>query len=121
MKRSLTCICCPIGCTVFVDAEDGRVLSVEGNGCEKGHAYAVQEAVAPMRVLTGIMRAEGCERPFAVRTDRPVPKERMRECAAALKRVRPKTPIRIGDVVIRDLAGTGAGVVAAQDFPPEEK
>ena len=110
MKRSLTCICCPKGCTVFVDAEDGRVLSVEGNGCEKGHAYAVQEAVAPMRVLTGIMRAEGCERPFAVRTDRPVPKERMRECAAALKRVRPKAPIRIGDVVIRDLAGTGAGV-----------
>ncbi len=121
MKRSLTCICCPKGCTVSVYAEDGRALSVEGNGCEKGYAYAVQEAVAPMRVLTGIMRAEGCERPFAVRTDRPVPKDRMRECAATLKRVRPKPPIRIGDVVIRDLAGTGAGVVAAQDFPPEEK
>ena len=120
MRKELTCICCPTGCAIRVETEEGRILSVEGNRCEKGRAYAVQEATAPMRVLTGIMRAEGCERPFAVRSDRPVPKERMLGCAAELKRHRPKPPIRIGETVIKDILGTGADIVAAQDFPARE-
>ncbi len=119
MKKELICICCPTGCAVTVECEGNEVLTVAGNRCEKGRAYAAQEAVAPVRVLTGLMRAEGCERPFAVRTDRPVPKERTRDCARALKGVRPPLPVRLGDVVLKNVCGTGADVVAAQDFPAD--
>ena len=116
MNRELICIGCPSGCRICVETDGNRVLEIGGNRCEKGYAYAAQEAVAPMRVLTGLMRAEGCEKPFAVRSDRPLPKDRMLECAAELKRKRPKAPVRIGDIVYADILGTGADIVATQDF-----
>ena len=120
MKKELICIGCPTGCAVTVEYEGKTVLGVTGNRCKNGYDYAVQEAIAPVRVLTGLMRAEGCERPFAVRTSRPVPKERIRDCARALKGVRPPLPVRIGDVVLPNVCGTGADVVAAQDFAGDE-
>lgn len=119
MKKELVCICCPSGCRIHVELEGNQILKLEGNRCRKGYEYAAQEAVAPMRVLTGLMRARDCEKPFAVRSDRPVPKELMRMCAAEMKHYRPKTPIRIGDIVIKDILGTGADIVAAQDFPAD--
>ena len=119
MRKDLICICCPAGCAVRVEYEGTTVLGVAGNRCEKGREYAAREAVAPERVLTGLVRPEGCERPCAVRTDRPVPKERIPDCARALKGVRPPLPIRIGDVLLRDLCGTGADLVAAQDVPAD--
>ena len=119
MMKELVCICCPSGCRIRVEMEGNRILELEGNRCRKGYEYAAQEAVAPMRVLTGLMRAEGCEKPFAVRSDRTIPKELMLQCAAEMKHYRPRMPVRIGDVMIRDIFGTGANIIAAQDFPAD--
>ena len=116
MMKELICICCPSGCRILVELEDNRILRLEGNRCRKGYEYAAQEAVAPMRVLTGLMRAKDCEKPFAVRSDRPIPKELMLVCAAEMKRYRPNVPIRIGDIVVKDILSTGANIIAAQDF-----
>ena len=40
MKKTLTCIECPIGCTIEVELQDGNVISVQGNGCPRGRLYA---------------------------------------------------------------------------------
>ncbi len=119
MKKEIICIGCPTGCQISVEMEGARVLKIEGNRCPKGAEYAAQEAVEPMRVFTGLMRAENCEKPFAVRSDRPVPKNKMLECAAELKQRRPETPVHIGEIVFADILGTGANIVAAQDFEGE--
>ena len=42
-KRELTCIVCPMGCSLEVTLEDGKVLSVKGNGCPRGEAYGKNE------------------------------------------------------------------------------
>ncbi len=119
MKKEIVCICCPVGCRICVDLEGNQVLKIEGNRCSKGAEYAAQEAVEHMRVFTGLMRAENCEKPLAVRSDRPIPKEIMMECAAELKNRRPKTPVCIGDIVYENIFGMGVNIVASQDLERE--
>lgn len=105
-----------MGCRLTVEIEDGKAVAIAGQSCKRGVDYARQEAVAPLRVLTGNMKAAGCARPFSVRTDRPVPKEMLRACAQELKRHRPAPPVAMGDIVIENLLGTGCNVVATQDL-----
>lgn len=46
-KRNLTCIVCPMGCALEVVIENGQVVSVTGNTCPRGAAYAKSECVHP--------------------------------------------------------------------------
>ena len=71
---TFTCICCPLGCRLEVSfGEDGQV-EVEGNTCARGAAYAVEEATAPSRMVTGLAQVEGRLEPVSVKTASPVPK-----------------------------------------------
>jgi len=107
----IICIQCPNGCELTVVGN-----AVSGHRCARGYQYGLQESHNPVRVLTATMKAEGCEKPFAVKSDKPVPKDMVRKCAAELKNHHPKAPIHIGDVVIENILETGANIVATQDF-----
>ena len=105
-ERELTCITCPIGCTLKVTLEDGVFASVTGNRCKKGAAYAYAEMTHPTRVLTTTMAIEGDNtRVLPVKSDRPLPKEKWREAMAMINRVKAVLPITIGDVVLADVCG----------------
>lgn len=113
-KESMICINCPKGCrmdAVYTDDE----WKINGNDCIRGEDYARQELTDPRRILTALMRPEGSDKPVSVKTDRTVPRARLLECAAALYRVHPKLPIKAGDVLIDDLCGTGARVIATRN------
>ena len=116
MRREIICICCPMGCRIQAQTDGQNVIAVEGNRCKRGKAYALQEAVCPMRVLTGTMKAEGCTRPVTVRSSGPVPKSMLRECAAELRRKRLHLPIHAGDVLIEDILGTKMQIIATRDL-----
>ena len=74
MKRELTCIVCPIGCSLVAEIEDGKVVSVTGNTCPRGKVYAETECISPMRTITTTVRcADGTIVP--VKTSVPIPKE----------------------------------------------
>ena len=51
-ERTLTCIGCPMGCQVSVQMGAGKILSVTGNTCPRGDAYAREEVTAPARTVT---------------------------------------------------------------------
>ena len=113
--ETILCINCPRGCLMTaVRGTDGK-LSVSGNYCARGTAYAVQELTAPTRVLTGLMRLKGAQVPVSVKTDRPVPKELLLRCAEELGKMHPEGPVKRGDVLVKDLLGTGCSVVATRD------
>ena len=114
--KQFICINCPLGCHLSVEMKNGKAVSVSGNTCARGKTYGLQEAVAPQRVLTCLMRASNREKPFSIKTDRPIPKELLFQCANEIYQVRPEAPIYMGDVVIHNLCGTGADVLATQDL-----
>lgn len=45
-----------------------------------------------------------------------IPKAKIYECASALKNVVVTAPVKIGDVVVSNVAGTGVDVVAAKNI-----
>ncbi|MBE7045780.1 MAG: DUF1667 domain-containing protein [Ruminococcaceae bacterium] len=105
MKRNLTCIICPIGCALEVELEGKQVISVSGNTCPRGKAYAETECTNPQRTVTTTVRCED-GRVLPVKTDRPIPKEKMSECMKIINQTVAPLPISIGDVIIKDVCGS---------------
>ena len=111
-KIEMTCIVCPVGCRMTVEMVDGKHV-VKGNGCRRGVTYAVQETTNPMRALTSLVKLEGGAEPLCpVKTAQPIPKSAIGAALCAVKSARAQAPIRLGDVIIRDIAGTGVDLVA---------
>ena len=83
--RNLTCIGCPMGCQLTAELAGGEVVSVRGNTCARGEAYARKECAHPARTVTGTVRCEGGVLPVvSVRTADEVPKEKIFDVARAL-------------------------------------
>ena len=86
MKRNLTCIVCPIGCSLEIEIEDGKVIDVKGNTCPRGKQYGISECTNPERMVTTTIRCEnGMVLP--VKTDRPIPKDKVFECMNIINEV----------------------------------
>ncbi len=113
MTRELTCIGCPMGCTLTVEVENGEAVSVTGNTCKIGENYAKTEISAPVRaVTTTALTAEGI--PVPVKTAQNVPKDKIFQVVEHIKRTTVTLPIKLGTVILEDAAGTGVSVVATK-------
>jgi CxxC motif-containing protein len=111
----LTCIGCPMGCALEVTLEDKKVIEVRGNSCIKGIAYAEKECTNPTRIVTSTVEIENGELDVvSVKTEKDIPKEKIYECMGALKGIKVKAPINIGDVIIQNVAETGVDVIATK-------
>lgn len=116
MVKEFICINCPLGCRLTVTVEGDKVTGIEGNVCNRGVAYAEQEALNPLRIVTALMRASNREKPFSVKTAGPIPKRLIFQCVNEIYDTTPPAPLACGDVVINDVCGTGVAVVATQDI-----
>ena len=115
--RELICINCPLGCGLTVTLKDGDVVKVEGNTCPKGEAYGKEEVTDPTRIVTSTVRVSGGVLPVvSVKTASDIPKEKIMDCANALKNVKIQAPVSIGDVVVEDVCGTGVSVIATKNI-----
>ena len=131
--KVLTCIVCPIGCSLQVTPEPrgAEGLAFTGNGCQRGVAYAQEEVRSPKRVVTAtcaIARSPaagedarktgslGAPRRVPVKTVLPCPKEHISELLADIYQIRLTLPVKTGDTVIADWRGTGVRVVAVRSM-----
>ncbi|MBQ9123025.1 MAG: DUF1667 domain-containing protein [Lachnospiraceae bacterium] len=118
--RELTCICCPLGCSLTATMEQSGEITVTGNTCPRGAEYAKTEWLDPRRVVTSTVvvtgQKEGEEAMVSVKTKQAIPKDKMMDCIRELADVSLKAPVRIGDVVITNVAGTGVDVIATKDI-----
>lgn len=103
MKRILTCIECPMGCEIEVETNNGAVVSVTGNTCPRGKAYAENEAVCPLRVVTSAVRMTNGEM-LPVKTNLPVKKSEIFAVMEKINALHPAPPVRIGDVLLKNVS-----------------
>jgi CxxC motif-containing protein len=116
MIKKITCIECPKSCSLAVDVENCRVVSVSGNKCPKGDVYARTEVENPTRILTATVVSQGLSlKMVPVRTRGPIPKARIAEAAAAARKLRVERPVRVGDIIASDFLGLGVDLVATRD------
>ena len=116
-EKELICVSCPMGCRITVTMEGSEVLSVKGNTCPRGEAYARQECVMPMRILTSTVKiTNGIHRVLPVITEKEIPLEKMNEAMAEVREVTVDAPVEMDDVIIENIAGTGVRLIASRSM-----
>ena len=83
--KRYTCIVCPACCDLETDG-----VEVNGARCPKGEAFAKQEMIAPLRVITTTVRCDTSKglRMVPVKTDCPVPLALIPEVMKQVKALR---------------------------------
>ena len=113
--KKLICIGCPLGCEMRVEIEAAEIVRVIGNTCKRGEKYAIDECTAPVRVLTTSIPVEGGKiLMVSVKTKKGLPKDKMTAGMKELSQIRLKAPVRTGDIVAANIAGTQIDVVATR-------
>ena len=110
MKVELICTVCPIGC--HLSYEDGLLT---GNNCERGHAFMMDEIVAPKRSVSSTVKVTGnIHKRLPVKTSMPISKDLVVESVKLLDTLELSAPIYIGDIVFKDILGTGVDFIATR-------
>ena len=112
----MICINCPRGCELDVERSADGTVAVSGNACPRGEEYGRSEFVNPTRMVTGLVRVAGMRKPLPVKTKTAVPKGKIDAVLFAMHQTTVQLPVKIGDVVIPDVAGTGVDVTATANM-----
>lgn len=115
MKKELICINCPQGCNLEVEFDKEKILSVEGNNCELGLSYAEEEVFHPVRMVTTTASVvNGMILLLPVKTSCPIDKSLTLNIVKEVSKVRINAPVKLGDIVIKNILNTGADIIATR-------
>jgi CxxC motif-containing protein len=121
MESKITCIICPIGCEVTILHKEGIITNMEGHQCKKGIEYVKEELFDPKRTLTTTMIVRDGELPLvSVKTNRPIPKDRLFEVMDCISEIEIDAPLEIGDVLVESVLGLDADIVATKKVDREK-
>ncbi|PIU67830.1 MAG: molybdopterin oxidoreductase [Armatimonadetes bacterium CG07_land_8_20_14_0_80_40_9] len=113
----LTCIACPLGCRIKLKVKGKKILNLEGNQCRRGEDYAQAEFTNPLRMLTTTVQIKGAHLPLLpIRTSTPLPKGMLDPALNLLAKKRVKAPVKMGDIIIKNILGSKVDIVATRDL-----
>ncbi|MCI5948852.1 MAG: DUF1667 domain-containing protein [Oscillospiraceae bacterium] len=117
--RELVCIVCPKGCTMKIEEKDGEI-SVTGNSCKRGASFAVSEMTEPKRTVCTTVRTVFKDAPvIPVRVSAEIPKDRIFDVMREINAVTLSSPVGRNDVIIKNVLGLGADVIATSGILKE--
>lgn len=120
-SKTLTCICCPMGCQITVETNGSEIINLTGNTYKRGDTYARREITSPSRTVTSTVRVTGGTLPaVSVKTRSDIPKDKIFECIRCLKDVSVKAPVHIGEVILSNAAGTGVDIIATKNVEAQK-
>ena len=117
VTRELTCVVCPAGCKITVTLDDGKITDITGFTCAS-KKYAENEVTAPVRTLTStvsVMTTAG-KKMLPIRTDKAIPKEKLFDGMAIVRKTSVSAPVKAGDIIVKDFIENGTNLIACKDF-----
>lgn len=113
MIKKLICIVCPMGCELQVDLTTNTVT---GNTCKRGAIYGIEEVTHPTRVITSTVKLTNSTEliRLPVKTKSAIPKELNFKCMAIINSLEVEAPIKVGEVIVENILGTGIDLVATR-------
>lgn len=115
----LTCINCPLGCPLEVRQEDGEYI-VTGNSCIRGKKYALEEISNPVRIVTTTVKVKNSKLRLSVKSNGGIEKGKIFACIDALKDVEVTAPIKINDVIVKNILNSGVDIIATKSIKGDE-
>ena len=112
----LVCINCPRGCHLDVENNNGEI-KVTGNFCPRGEKYALNEITNPTRVITSTVKVNNrTDTVVSVKTNIAVSKKMIFEFMNIINTLSVDAPCHIGDVVMKNVLGTGADIIITKEI-----
>ncbi len=115
---NLTCTKCPMGCKLTLTI-DGDNIKIEGNNCKIGEKYGISEYSNPVRTITTSVKVKTTDgiKMISVKSSSDVPKGKVFECIKEVKKLHiEKDEINVGDVLIKNILGLDADIVATKSL-----
>lgn len=113
-EQQVICIVCPRGCHIDVKEEDGE-MTFKNQGCKRGPEYVKKELSNPTRMLTTTVEIEGAiVNRMPVVTSSDIPKNMIFECIKELAKVKIKAPVKVGEIICKDILGLGVDILATR-------
>lgn len=117
--REMTCIGCPLGCSLSVKIDSNEII-VSGNTCPNGEKYAKNEITNPTRIVTSTIKVIGGKgERVSCKTSSAIPKDKIFDCMAEIRKAKVNAPVSIGDVLIKNVCNTGIDVVGTKNIEKE--
>ena len=115
--KYITCIGCPKGCQIKVYKNENGDIVAEDYFCKRGEEYAIQEYIDPKRILTTTMKVKNGILPLIpVRSNIPVPKDRLIDCMKVIAMIETGIPIKMGDILIPNILDINVDIIASRDL-----
>jgi CxxC motif-containing protein len=116
MLHQSVCYNCSEKCVLNIDKQDNEIV-ISGNKCHKGIDYGKESLNNSKGVLTTLVRVKGAKevRVVPVKSTAPIDKSLWLECSKALSRVYVGVPIKIGDIVCKNILNTGVDIVCTRN------
>ena len=91
-------------------------LNVTGNNCPRGEIYAKAELTNPVRMVTSTVAIQSeIEKRLPIKTSKAISKSLVFKVIEETKKISVKAPIKIGDVIIKNILGTDVNIVATKN------
>jgi CxxC motif-containing protein len=99
-----------------VEIDDNKVTNIIGYGCSRGKQWGIEEATSPKRVVMSVIKVRKGDLPtVSVKTDKRMPKERIRDVMKMLARLEVEAPIHMGQIIVKDIFGLGVNIIATRE------
>ena len=123
MQKNIVCVACPMGCGLNVEiADNGEIISVSGNTCKRGDAYARTECTNPVRSLATTIKVDGgIYNVVPCKSAGALPKEMIMDCMKVINNVSTCAPVKLGDILVKNILDTGIDIVATNHCPQNKR
>lgn len=115
MIKEIICNRCDKNCILGIDKCD-KSVEVYGNLCNEGIKYANMELSNNKDTLTTLVRIKGSKlNVVPVKSNKPISKDLWIECSKALSRLYVGAPVKIGDIVCKNILNTRVDIVCTKN------
>lgn len=93
-------------------------LEFLGNQCNLGIEYAKEDINNTKKIFTSLVRIKGSRtnNVVSVKSSAPIEKSLWIECSKALSRIYVGAPIKIGDIVCKNILNTGVNILCTKNI-----
>lgn len=93
-------------------------LEFLGNQCDLGIEYAKEDINNTKKIFTSLVRIKGSRtnNVVSVKSSAPIEKSLWIECSKALSRIYVGAPIKIGDIVCKNILNTGVNILCTKNI-----
>ena len=105
----ITCIMCPVGCSLNVQKDKSGKIVVSGNNCPRGAIYGEREVTNPERMVTTIKKYKSGT--ISLKLSKPISKNLIEKCLIEIEALKEPKKIEIGEILIHNVCKTDCDVI----------